>query len=92
MKLSFSERRKSTDRILGPILREMELFSLLRSVTPKTGTQIQTAKAENDIFMIMFYEHVTRCNKNNKSRPVGSWDFFFFPFFFLSGNFLTFVG
>lgn len=59
----------------------MELFSLLRSVTPKTGTQIQTAKAENDIFMIMFYEHVTRCNKNNKSRPVGSWDFFLFSLF-----------
>lgn len=29
----------------------MELFSLLCPVTPKTGTQIQTGKAESDLFM-----------------------------------------
>lgn len=59
MKLSFPKRRKSTDRVIGfrSSIEGNRTIFLLGPVTPKTGTQIQTAKSESDILMTMFYEH-----------------------------------
>jgi len=57
LKLSSPERRKSMDRVVWfrPYSEgSSSVFFILCPITPKTGTQIQIAKAESDTLMLMF--------------------------------------